>query len=289
MSVKLTRRLVDFGSYIGILLYFSVAIIPFLWIFLISLKKPFDVIADPAVIIFSPIIDNYKAVLFNDYTSAFVHSVTRTDIPRTFLNSLMIGGGATLLGMVLGNMAAFALAKLPLPRKEEFAFYFLAFRFSPVFAFIIPLFVVYRAIGLYNTYWGMVLAYQIIAIPLNVWTMRSYYQTIPNELFQAGRIDGCSWLDTIRYIAIPLAAPGIAATGVLSFIACWNNFTFPLLLGARETQTVTLATITFIGYEEVAWGLMCAAAMVTIVPELILAVIVQRYIVRGLTYGAVKE
>jgi multiple sugar transport system permease protein len=95
-------------------------------------------------------------------------------------------------------------------------------------------------------------------------------------------------MQLLRHIALPLAAPGIATTAILALIACWNNFTFPLLLGARETQTVTLATITFIGYEEVAWGMMTAAAVVTILPELVLALAVQRYIVRGLTFGAVK-
>jgi multiple sugar transport system permease protein len=128
-----------------------------------------------------------------------------------------------------------------------------------------------------------------VAIPLMVWTMRSYYETIPRELFESARMDGANWLQAFWRVALPLSAPGLAATSILTFIACWNNFTFPLLLGARETQTVTLATITFIGYEEVLWGQMAAAAVVTMVPELILALVVQRYIVRGLTMGAVKE
>jgi multiple sugar transport system permease protein len=130
--------------------------------------------------------------------------------------------------------------------------------------------------------------YQLLAVPLIVWVMRSFYESIPDEIFESAAVDGASRLEILRSMALPLAAPGIAATAVLAFIECWNNFTFPLLLSAQETQTVTLASVTFIGYEEVAWGMMSAAAVVALLPELVLALVVQRYIVRGLTYGAVK-
>jgi multiple sugar transport system permease protein len=205
------------------------------------------------------------------------------------MNSLIIAGGATLLAMVLGNIAAFALARYKMPEREVYAFFFLAFRFAPVFVFIIPMFLIYQQIGLYNTHLGMILISQVIAIPLIVWVMRSFYESIPPELFDSAALDGATRMQMLRQIALPLAAPGLAATAVLAFIACWNNFVFPFLLGAKQTQTITLATITFIGYEEVAWGMMTAAAIVTIIPELLLAMLVQRHIVRGLTYGAVKE
>jgi multiple sugar transport system permease protein len=212
----------------------------------------------------------------------------RADIPHAFMNSVIIAGGATLLALILGNFAAFALARFKLPEREYYAFFFLAFRFCPVFVFIIPTFLIYQQLRLYNTHIGLILIYQLIAVPLIVWVMRTFYESIPAEIFESGAVDGASRMQLLRHIALPLAAPGIATTAILALIACWNNFTFPLLLGARETQTVTLATITFIGYEEVAWGMMTAAAVVTILPELVLALIVQRYIVRGLTFGAVK-
>jgi multiple sugar transport system permease protein len=276
------------GLYVILSGYFIVTLIPFLWTFMTSLKKPADVIAAPLEFFFTPTLENYAAVLFNIYSGDSALAKVRADIPHAFMNSIIIAGGATLLALLLGNFAAFALARFKLPEREYYAFFFLAFRFCPVFVFIIPTFLIYQQLKLYNTHIGMILIYQLVAVPLIVWVMRSFYESIPAEIFESAAVDGASRMDMLRRIALPLAAPGIATTAILAFIACWNNFTFPLLLGARETQTVTLATITFIGYEEVAWGMMTAAAMVTIIPELVLALLVQRYIVRGLTYGAVK-
>lgn len=289
MHLSKAQRQAYRGSmlYAAILLYFLLSALPFLWIVSMSLKAPQDVISIPPKIFFNPIPDNYLSVLFGIKTGYY--DTARVEIPRAFGNSLIIAGGATLLALVLGNLAAFAMARLRLPGKEAFAFFFLSFRFAPALTFIIPLYIVYRYLKIYNSHLGLILAYQIVAVPLMVWTMRSYYETIPRELFESARMDGASWLQAFWRVAVPLAAPGLAATTILTFIACWNNFTFALLLGARETQTVTLATITFIGYEEVLWGQMAAAAVVTMLPELILALVVQRYIVRGLTMGAVKE
>jgi multiple sugar transport system permease protein len=281
--------------HVGLIIYFALSLLPFLWTFVTSLKKSRDVAAAPLKLTFEPTLDNYMAVLFNQYSADSALARVRVDIPGSFLNSLIIAGGATIVAMLLGNIAAFALARYRMPEREVYAFFFLAFRFAPVFVFIIPMYLIYQMqvpgtpYKLYNTHIGLIIIFQVIAIPLIVWVMRSFYETIPAELFDSAAIDGASRLQMLRQIALPLAAPGLAATAVLSFIACWNNFAFPFILGAKNTQTITLATITFIGYEEVAWGMMTAAAIVTIIPELILAMLVQRHIVRGLTYGAVKE
>jgi multiple sugar transport system permease protein len=286
---KRRERRFHFFLHVGLIIYFSIILLPFVWTFITSLKKSRDVAAAPLKLIFEPTLDNYRAVLFNQYSADSALARVRVDIPGSFLNSLIIAGGATIIALILGNLAAFALARYRMPEREIYAFFFLAFRFAPVFVFIIPMFLIYQQVHLYNTYVGLILIFQVIAIPLIVWVMRSFYESIPPELFDSAAIDGANRLQQLRQIALPLAAPGLAATAVLSFIACWNNFAFPFLLGAKQTQTITLATITFIGYEEVAWGMMTAAAIVTIVPELILAMLVQRHIVRGLTYGAVKE
>jgi multiple sugar transport system permease protein len=289
MSRKQRERRNHALLHTALIIYFTASLMPFIWTFLTSLKRSRDVAAAPLKIFFEPTLDNYRAVLFNQYSADAALARVRVDIPASFMNSLIIAGGATILAMVLGNIAAFALARYKMPEREVYAFFFLAFRFAPVFVFIIPMFLIYQEIGLYNTHLGMILISQVIAIPLIVWVMRSFYESIPPELFDSAALDGATRMQMLRQIALPLAAPGLAATAVLAFIACWNNFVFPFLLGAKQTQTITLATITFIGYEEVAWGMMTAAAIVTIVPELILAMLVQRHIVRGLTYGAVKE
>ncbi len=286
---KKRERRLHYVLHAALIIYFFITLLPFIWTFLTSLKKSKDVAAAPLKLFFEPTLDNYRAVLFNQYSADSALARVRVDIPGSFLNSLVIAGGATILAMVLGNLAAFALARYKMPEKEVYAFFFLAFRFAPVFVFIIPMFLIYQQVHLYNTYIGLILIFQVIAIPLIVWVMRSFYESIPPDLFDSAALDGATRIQQLRQIALPLAAPGLAATAVLAFIACWNNFVFPFLLGAKQTQTITLATITFIGYEEVAWGMMTAAAIVTIVPELILAMLVQRHIVRGLTYGAIKE
>jgi multiple sugar transport system permease protein len=289
MGYSHRRRFINSAALYAVLgVYFVMTLIPFAWTFATSLKKPADVIAAPLLMVFTPTLENYQAVLFNIYAGDSALAKVRADIPRAFMNSVIIAGGATLLALVLGNFAAFALARFKLPEREYYAFFFLAFRFCPVFVFIIPTFLLYQQLKLYNTHIGLILIYQLIAVPLIVWVMRTFYESIPAEIFESAAVDGATRMQLLRHIALPLAAPGIATTAILALIACWNNFTFPLLLGARETQTVTLATITFIGYEEVAWGMMTAAAVVTILPELVLALAVQRYIVRGLTFGAVK-
>jgi multiple sugar transport system permease protein len=289
LSMNERRRRVYALFHLILIAYFTLTLLPFAWTLLTSFKDARDVVAAPVKLIFTPTLENYQAVLFNIYSADSAMARLHIDIPAAFMNSLIIAGGATILGMIVGNVAAYALARYPMPEKEGYAFFFLAFRFAPVFVFIIPTFLIYQRIHLYNTHIGLILIMQLITIPLIVWVMRSFYESIPAELFDSAAVDGASRLQILRQIALPLAAPGLAATAVLSFIACWNNFVFPFLLGAQTTQTITLATINFIGYEEVAWGMMTAAAVVTIIPELILAMLVQRHIVRGLTYGAVKE
>src|SRR3954463_15288590 len=159
--------------YIVLSVYFLITLIPFIWTFATSLKKPIDVIAAPLQIVFTPTLENYQAVLFNIYSGDSALAKVRADIPHAFLNSIIIAGGATLLALVLGNFAAFALARFRLPEREYYAFFFLAFRFCPVFVFIIPTFLIYQQLRLYNTHIGLILIYQLIAVPLIVWVMRT--------------------------------------------------------------------------------------------------------------------
>src|SRR6266567_6215421 len=178
------------GLYVILCAYFAMSLIPFVWTLATSLKKPIDVIAAPLQIVFTPTLENYQAVLFNIYSGDSALAKVRADIPHAFTNSLIIAGGATLLALVLGNFAAFALARFKLPEREYYAFFFLAFRFCPVFVFIIPTFLIYQQIKLYNTHIGLILIYQLIAVPLIVWVMRSFYESIPAEIFESAAVDG---------------------------------------------------------------------------------------------------
>jgi multiple sugar transport system permease protein len=243
------------------------------------------VIAVPPKFIFTPTLDNYKA-LFG--VAGGQTLVTGSAFLSYFKNSLILSVGSVLLALVLGLPAAYAIARLRFKAKETLAFTYLSFRFVPEITIILPLYVIYQQLKLYNTYLGLILVYQLIALPLMIWMMRSYFEEIPIAIEQAAQTDGYSWFASFRKLILPLVAPGMAATLVLAFIFCWNNFVFGLMLGGNSTQPVTVGLLSFMGTNEVQWGLMAAATIIAVLPLFILALLVQRYMIRGLTFGAVK-
>ena len=276
------------GSFLGlaILLLVVWTAFPFVWILLTSLKRPLDVIAAPPKIVFSPTIDNYVGIFIGKQRGQYAS--TRPDFPRFFLNSIMISCGAVLLSFVAAVPASYALARFQFRFKEHLAFLFMSFRFAPFIAFLIPLYILFQRVGLYNTYSGLILAYQLISLPFTVWMLRSFFMEVPIEVEEAAKIDGCSWWGVLTKVILPLSVPGMAVTVILGFMFCWNAFNYPLMLAGRQTFPVTVGAIQFISYEEVLWGQMAAASLVAVVPQLILSLFVQKYIVRGLTMGAVR-
>ena len=282
MTYKIGNRALIYFLMIIVAIYI---LAPLVWILMMSLKSAMDVIAVPPKFIFSPTLDNYKA-LFG--LAGGDTLVTGSAFLSYFKNSLILSIGSVLLALVLGLPAAYALARLRFKAKETLAFTYLSFRFVPEITIILPLYVIYQKLHLYNTYIGLILVYQLIALPLVIWMMRSYFEEIPIAIEQAAQTEGYSWFGAFRKLVLPLAAPGMAATLVLAFIFCWNNFVFGLMLGGNDTQPVTVGLLSFIGTNQVQWGLMAAATMVAITPLFILALLVQRYMIRGLTFGAVK-
>jgi multiple sugar transport system permease protein len=242
------------------------------------------VIAAPPKLIFAPTLDNYLA-LFGIARGGLVSS---SAFLSYFKNSLILSVGSVLISLILGLPAAYALARLRFAAKESLAFTYLSFRFVPEVTIILPLYVIYQKLHLYNTFIGLILVYQLISLPLMIWMLRSYFEEIPLAIEQAARTDGYSWGGAFFRLVLPLTAPGIAATVILAFIFCWNNFVFGLMLGGVNTQPVTVGLLSFMGTNEVQWGLMAAATVIAVVPEMIMALAVQRYMIRGLTFGAVK-
>jgi multiple sugar transport system permease protein len=273
------------------LIYFLMIVVaiyilaPLVWILMMSLKSSNDVIAIPPKFIFSPTLDNYKGLFGLTGGDTLV---TGSAFLSYFKNSLILSTSSVILALILGLPAAYAIARLRFKAKESLAFTYLSFRFVPEITIILPLYVIYQKLQLYNTYVGLILVYQLIALPLMIWMMRSYFEEIPIAIEQAAQTEGYTWFGAFRKLVLPLAAPGMAATLVLAFIFCWNNFVFGLMLGGNDTQPVTVGLLSFIGTNEVQWGLMAAATMVAILPLFILALLVQRYMIRGLTFGAVK-
>jgi multiple sugar transport system permease protein len=270
--------------YLGMVLLGIYILAPVAWIVMMSFKSKIDVISVPPKFVFPPTLDNYLAL----FGLGKVGLLTSSTFLSFFKNSMILALGSVLLSMVLGMPAAYAFARLRFKAKEPLAFTYLSFRFVPEITIILPLYVLYQQLNLYNTYIGLIMVYQLISLPFIIWMMRSYFEEIPVAIEQAARTDGYSWVRTFFRMVLPLAAPGVAASLVLAFIFCWNNFIFGLMLGGTNTQPVTVGLLSFMGTNEVQWGLMAAATVIAIVPEMILALSVQRYMVRGLTLGAVK-
>jgi multiple sugar transport system permease protein len=261
-------------------------VFPFVWILLTSLKSPGDIISVPPKFVFTPTIDNYSALVIGEHRGEY--SSTRPDFPMFFLNSMIISFGAVVLSVAAGVPAAYALARFDFPLKNALAFVFMSFRFVPFIVFVIPLYLLYQGLGLYNTHTGLILAYQLITLPFTIWMLRSFFMEIPLEIQDAAKIDGCSWLGVLTRVILPLSVPGISVTVILGFIFCWNAFNYPLMLAGRQTFPVTVGAIQFISYEQVLWGQMAAATIISALPQLVLSLMVQKYIVRGLTMGAVR-
>lgn len=259
---------------------------PFVWILLTSLKGSADVISAPPKFIFQPTMDNYAALFFGNHQGG--PSTTRPDFPLFFVNSVIISTGAVVLSVLASIPAAYALARFSFPLKNSLGFIFMSFRFVPFLAFVIPLYLLYQRVGLYNTHIGLILAYQLITLPFTIWMLRSFFMEVPLEIQEAAQIDGCSWVGILTRVILPLSMPGIAVTVILGFMFCWNAFNYPLMLAGRETFPVTVGAIQFISYDQVLWGQMAAATIVSALPQLVLSLMVQKYIVRGLTMGAVR-
>ena len=272
------------GILIGLVLIFF--LFPVFWIFLMSFQTNEDILRIPPSVFFSPTLDNYTALLTGTIKTAtgtqeiaFLHNIA---------NSIYLSGASVLIALLLGVPAAYAFARFDFKMKEDIAFTLLSFRFAPPLLVLLPLSLFFEWAGLANTYTGLIWVYQLIAIPLILWIVRGYFEDISPDIEHAYRVAGHSWWATFTRIAVPLARPGIAAAGLLSFIFCWNNFVFALILASADKQPVTVGALNFVTAAGIQYGLVAAAVMLSITPTLLLALFAQRYLVEGLSLGAVK-
>lgn len=275
MTRKSSFTLGNVAYWIAFVVFAVFTLFPLVWVALMSFKTNVDIIAVPPKFFFTPTLDNFREVL------------GQGDFLNYYRNTFIIAAGAVALTLVVGTPAAYVLARYDFKFKEDLAFTFLSFRFAPELAVIIPLFVIFQQLKLYDSYLGLILIYQAITLPLLIWLMRGYFEDVPKDIEQAAKVDGAGFWEIFTRIAIPLVLPGIAAAAVLAFIFSWNSMVFGLVLGGRETYPVTIGLLGYMGYQNVDWGPMAAATIVTIVPEFILASFVLRSLVRGLTFGAV--
>ncbi|WP_083288628.1 carbohydrate ABC transporter permease [Jiangella alba] len=258
---------------------------PLVWVLLMSFKGYGDVIDYPPKFLFGPTLENYREVLFGG--GGGIES-TSGEFSGYLLNSIIVSGGAVLLSLLVGVPAAYALSRNRIAGGDNLAFTFLSLRFAPELAVIIPLYAIFQQIRLYDSYLGLILAHQLITIPLVIWIVRTFLADVPVEVEEAAEIDGCGQWRVLLSVVAPIIRPGIASAGILAFVFSWNNLLMGLVLSGPNTRPVTVGILQAIGFDQVRWGWMAAAAMIAAVPGMIIAIYLQRHLVRGLTMGVGK-
>lgn len=270
----LSRPLIVIGSLLVVL----VCLFPFWWMALSSVKTLRELYTIPPIWWPSaPTWDNYRKVLFE------------SNIPRYFLNSLVISVGATALALVLAVFASYGFARFNFRGKPLLQSLVLVGQLLPTAAIIVPLFITLRVLGLVNTYWGLILVYMIITLPLSVWMLTSYFKAIPVELEEAAIIDGASRLGCLMRITLPLSLPGIVSVLVYAFVTTWNEFIFALCFATDSSvKTLPIGLAEFSTEFNTDWGAVMAASVVMTLPIALLFLSMQRLFIGGLTAGATK-
>ncbi len=259
---------------------------PILWIFGMSFQTNATILRVPPSLFAEPTLVNYRGLLSGQLETAA--GSLKVDFMGNLFNSLFLSTASVIVALILGVPAAYAFAKLKFRGSEDIAFTLLSFRFAPPLLVLLPLTIYFQKIGLADTYFGLIWVYQLICLPLILWIVRGYFEDISADVEYAYRIAGHSWFSTFRRIALPLAMPGIAAAGLLAFIFAWNNFVFALVLASADKQPVTVGALAFITASGIQYGQVAAGIVLSIAPTLALALYAQRYLVEGLSLGAVK-
>lgn len=267
---KRLRAILLYGALVLVIL---LLLFPFVWMILTSLRTQVENTSAVPVWIFAPTMVNYQSVLeqhhFLEYT----------------LHSFIVAMLATGIGLVIGLPAAYTISRY---KQRGLAFAILAARITPYITFLVPWFAAFRFLHMVDTYTALVSTFLIVSLPLIIWLMITFFDDVPGDLEEAAQVDGCGEAGAFFRIVVPLSAPGIVAASILAFIFSWNQFLFALVLSGPHTQTVPVAVFNFITYGEINYGGLAAAAVLITLPVIILALFIQRWIVQGLTMGAVK-
>jgi multiple sugar transport system permease protein len=271
---------------IGLLALLAVAMLfPVVWMLETSLKDGRDIYAVPAKIIgFDVTLDHYKDVFVQRGGSG------ASDLAVSFKNSVLVAGFSTLLATLLGVPAAWAYSRFTLKASKDQLFFILSTRFMPPVVVVIPIFLMYRDLDLIDTKLGLVLIYAAFNLPFTIWMMKGFVDEVPAEYEDAAMLDGYSRFEAFWRFTLPLLVPGIAATAVFALIFSWNEFVFAIFLTSSESaRTAPPAIAGLVGGTTIDWGLVAASAMVFAAPVLLFAFLVRKYLVAGVTLGAVRR
>jgi multiple sugar transport system permease protein len=249
---------------------------PVYWAAVTSLKNPVDIGAIPPKWFFSPVLDHYRTMLVDWNMLVFLKS------------SLILSTSSTVLAVAVGTLAAYSLSRFRLRGKGTIAMDILSIRMVPPIVTAVPIFLLARRWGLYNSYALVIPLYVLFNLPLIIWVMKSFLDEIPKELDEAAMVDGASTLQTFLRVVLPIATPGLACVTILTFIFTWNEFLIANVLLAGDNRTLPVVSAFGLLARAILWGPAAATTVTIIIPVIILTLFVQRWIVRGLSFGAVK-
>jgi len=252
-------------------------ILPLIWSVFVSLKSEIEVLAYPPNIFFEPTLNNFK-----DAISGSLSIVSELG------DSFLIATITTIFTLLLSIPAAYALARLNLFGKKKLGFYVLATQMIPPMGLVIPYYLILGKFGWLDTYHGMIIVYMTFSLPFAIWLMVSFMEDIPREMEEAAFLDKASRMKTLLYIILPQVKGGIAVTTIFTFMNAWNEFLFAVQLSGNKVRPVTIAMYNFVSVEQTLWAKLCAAALIAMIPVILIGIIGNNHIIKGLTLGAVK-
>jgi len=262
------------GFYALVILVMLPTVFVFYWMITLSLKPQVEAAGYP------PSFFRFTVTL-----KGYVEVFAKHPFLLYIWNSLVVATGTTLLGLIVGLPAAYSIAQW---KQQKLALTILVARIIPGISYLIPWYILFRNLKMVDTYQALILTHLVVGLPITIWVMMGFFEGIPPDLREAALIDGCTDYGAFWRVAIPLVKPGVVATAILAFIFSWNNFLFSVILAGRNTRTLPIAVFNMISYEEISWGPLAAAATLITLPVILLTLIIQRHIVAGLTFGAVK-
>ena len=265
------------GIYVFLLLTLIIFIGPIVWIFALSIRPPESAFQYPPTLIFKPSLDAFYQVFVSPGIQL-----------KQLFNSILISLGAVVINLPLAFLAAYALSRFPIKRKGLIMGWYLGLLMAPPVVFLIPYFILMNNIGLSGTHLSIILVLQLITIPFSVWLLKSFIDDIPLEIEEAAQIDGAGTWKILRSITFPLCGPGIIVTTMFAFVFAWNNAIFPIVLSVQKTATIQIGAFSYFGASGVQWSLIGAIAVAAMVVPMVIFLVLDKFVVRGLTFGSVK-
>jgi len=253
-----------------------VSLVPYVWIILSSLKRRADLLTTPPRWLFDPTWENYRQILIEKGFDGYL------------INSLIVGMSSTVLAVSIGTLAAYGFSRFRIPAGQHLFFYILATRLGPPVAYALPMYLVFFKLGLLNLQAGVIIAHATFNLVLVVWMMKSFFDEVPREVEEAAYLDGCSHQQVFWSVALPLTYPGLVTVSIFVFIFSWNELLFALILSAGAMRTMTVMIPSLVLHTGTLWGEVAAASVLQSIPVLVFTFFIQKHLVRGLTFGAVK-